>query len=125
MQRSAITSLVLVLTACCVGAPLSAQPARADVCAKPIGDVLTEIESIKVGMNRGQLLLVFTTEGGLSTPLQRTYVYRGCPVIKVDVEFQIVGRPERDSTGRVTVVEVDEDLIRKISRPYLAWSIMD
>jgi len=83
------------------------------------------METIKVGMTRANLLKVFTTEGGLSTGLQRTYVYHDCPYIKVDVEFEPVGRPARDRDGRVTLEEDRRDIITKISRPYLDWSIMD
>jgi hypothetical protein len=76
-------------------------------------------------MTRAELLNVFTTEGGLSTGLNRTYVYRKCPYIKVDVEFKPVGRPARDKDGRVTLVEASGDVITKISRPYLEWSVLD
>ena len=86
---------------------------------------LKQIQTIKPGMTRGQLLTLFTTEGGLSTGLQRTYVYLKCPYIKVDVEFEAVGRPRRDEDGRVTLREDDRDLIKTISRPYLQWSIFD
>jgi hypothetical protein len=90
-----------------------------------IANSLKEIEQIKVGMTRADLLKVFTTEGGLSTGLNRTYVYRGCPYIKVNVEFEAVGRPAKDAEGRVTLIEANEDVIRKISRPYLEWSVVD
>ena len=76
-------------------------------------------------MTRADLLKVFTTEGGLSTDLRRTYVYRGCPYIKVDVEFDAVGRPARDSEGRVTLLEGDRDIMTKISKPYLEWNVLD
>jgi hypothetical protein len=83
------------------------------------------MQKIKVGMTRADLLKVFTTEGGLSSGLNRTYVYRECPYIKVDVEFEPVGRPARDTDGRVTLVEANEDVIKKISKPYLEWSVSD
>jgi hypothetical protein len=86
---------------------------------------LVEMEKVKVGMTRADLSKVFTTEGGLSTALNRTYVYRECPYIKVDVEFEPVGRPARDVEGRVTLIEADSDVIKKISKPYLEWSIAD
>ena len=85
-------------------------------------NTLKEIQKIKVGMTRADLLKVFTTEGGLSTPFNRTYVYKECPYLKVDVEFEPVGR--RDAEGRVTR-ETNEDVIKKISRPYLEWSVVD
>ena len=86
---------------------------------------LREMQKVKVGMTRADLLKVFTTEGGLSTALSRRYVYRGCPYIKVDVEFEPVGRPARDADGRVTMVEADGDVIKRISKPYLEWGIAD
>jgi hypothetical protein len=52
-------------------------------------------------------------------------VSRECPYFKVDVEFQAVGRPDRDGSGRVTLVEDGRDLISKISKPYLQFKIAD
>jgi hypothetical protein len=66
-------------------------------------------------MLRSDLIKVFTTEGGLSTTTQRTYVYRQCPYIKVDVKFAASSRDE----------EVPTDKIVEISRPYLAFSVGD
>lgn len=83
------------------------------------------MQTIKPRMTRRDLLTVFTTEGGLSTGLQRTFVSRDCPNFKVDVEFEPVGRSKRDINGRVTGGEDEGDLILKISRPYLQFSILD
>ena len=71
------------------------------------------------------LLEVFTTEGGLSTGLQRTFVRQECPYFKVDVQFKAVGRPNRDPEGRITLDEDNRDIIVQISRPYLQFSIYD
>ncbi len=76
-------------------------------------------------MARADLLKVFTTEGGLSTGLQRTFVSRDCPYFKVDVEFQAVGRRSRDNDGRVTLVAGSQDIIIKMSRPYLQFNVED
>lgn len=76
-------------------------------------------------MTRADLLKVFTTEGGISTGLHRTYVSRDCPFFKVDVDFRAVGRPDRDGEGRVTLIEDRRDIIVKISRPYLQFRILD
>jgi hypothetical protein len=79
-----------------------------------ISTALSRMQTIKVGMTRSELMNVFTTEGGLSTTSQRTYVYRECPYIKVDVTFAPSSREE-----------LPTDKIVKVSRPYLAWSVMD
>lgn len=109
-----------------IAAPLSAQnPQGQQEQTEWVINSLKEMKTIKVGMTRADLLKVFTTEGGLSTGLNRTYVYRKCPYIKVDVEFKPVGRPARDADGRVTLKEANEDVIKKISRPYLDWMVLD
>src|ERR1043166_4045766 len=86
---------------------------------------LNRMRSVKSGMTRADLLKVFTEDGGLSTSLWRTYVYRECPYFKVDVEFTPVGRTARDVNGRVTLVESDSDIIKSISRPYVDWPVVD
>jgi hypothetical protein len=90
-----------------------------------VAETLKRIQTVKPGMTREDLLKVFTTEGGLSTGLRRTFVSRDCPYFKIDVQFQAVGRPDRDNTGRVTVIEGPRDIIIDISRPYLQLSTID
>jgi hypothetical protein len=86
---------------------------------KAIADVLLRVATVKPGMTRGELLKIFTEEGGMYTRWQHTYVYRGCPYIKVDVQFAPAPGTESDQ------MELNEDTIVKISRPYLYWSIAD
>jgi hypothetical protein len=74
--------------------------------------------TVKQGMTRGDLLKIFTTEGGLSNRWVRTYVSRDCRYFKVDVKFQRVD-------GQVTSTEDNHDVIRDISRPYLQFTIAD
>jgi hypothetical protein len=52
-------------------------------------------------------------------------VSRDCLYFKIDVTFEAVGRPSRDRSGRVTLEEGSDDIIVKISRPYLQFSIAD
>ena len=86
---------------------------------KWIAKVLRQIEKIKPGMKRQDLLTVFTIEGGISTRFQRTYVYSECPYIKVNVRFKA-------ATNASNGTEEDaDDIIESISRPYLEWSVMD
>jgi len=121
-----VAGVVAVVASCCVTFCVGAQPIGLEQDATNwVRDALSEIQTVKVGMSRGQLLSLFTTEGGLATGLKRTYVYRRCPYIKIDVEFEAVGRPARDAEGRVTLVESERDVITAISRPYLAWEVTD
>jgi hypothetical protein len=121
-----LTRVAVAVVCCCLAHGAVAQHSRFDQdAANWLGGALLEIETVKIGMTRDQLFALFGSEGGLFTGLRRTYVYRRCPIIKVDVEFEAVGRPSRDAEGRVTMVESDHDLIAKISRPYLARAVID
>ncbi len=84
-----------------------------------ISAALTECQKIKPGMTRAELLKEFITEGGLSTAAHRTYVYRDCPYIKVDVDFTPSDHNQKPVEEQLT------DVISKISPPYLQWSISD
>ena len=79
---------------------------------------LKEMETIKVGMTRADLLKVFMEEGGLSTRSSRSYVYRKCPYFKVTVEFKPVGEQS-------AFPENPKDEITKISQPFLQWVVLD
>jgi hypothetical protein len=121
----------LGLFAASIGVSVSSQPhgfAEPASCSEHVewvGKVMEKMETIRVGDTRKRLLRVFTTEGGLSTALEHTYVSQDCPLFKVDARFQAVGRPERDSDGRETSVESDDDIITALSRPYLASPVYD
>ena len=90
-----------------------------------VAQTLKQMQAIKPGMTRMDLLKAFTTEGGLSIGLHRTFVSRECPYFKVDVEFEAVGHPSREVNGRETLVESSQDSIVNVSRQYLQFSITD
>jgi hypothetical protein len=123
-----LTSLSIIL----VGSSASVRPtpsAGQEPCAQDhkawVANALKKMESIKPGMTRENLLEVFTTEGGLSTGLRRTFVSRDCPYFKVIVEFKAAARPDRDNAGFLTLVEDNRDIIVKVSKPYLQFTIAD
>jgi hypothetical protein len=128
MLRFRVLIMAGVAIACAVAIQGSPQLGQTEISQDHVAWVaqaLTRIETIKPGMTREALLKVFTTEGGLSTALHRRFVSRECPYFKVDVEFMAVGRPDRDGDGRVTRVEGGQDIIVKISRPYLQFRVAD
>jgi len=86
---------------------------------KWIDSVLRSILTIKPGATRKDLLRVFTEEGGVFSRTHRKYVYKECPYIKVDVEFDPVGNEDKRIEG------MPEDRVASISRPYLEYSIFD
>ena len=90
---------------------------------KWVDQIMRSISTIKPGMTRGDLLAVFNEEGGLSTRTQRRYVYKHCPYIKVEVNFDPV--ENQYGGNQAMTVENPEDRIAKISRPYLEYAIAD
>jgi hypothetical protein len=86
---------------------------------KWVESAMRSIFTIKPGATRKDLLRVFTGEGGFSVRTQRTYVYKRCPYIKVDVEFAPVGDLEEGFS------EMPADKITTISRPYLDYAVLD
>ena len=84
-----------------------------------IANSLKQIQTVKIGMSRKDLLKLFKVEGGISARTSRRYVYRECPYIKVDVEFEPVDAKQDKRS------EYLSDRIIKISKPFLEWSITD
>jgi hypothetical protein len=114
-----IATLAASLAALIAVVALAAPKMADDSHTKWIAESLTQMETIKVGMTRKDLLTVFTTEGGISTRINRTYVFRECPYIKVDAAFQIQEKNDALSGDENT------DVITSISKPYLQWAITD
>jgi hypothetical protein len=122
---AAIAGLALVAMGVIRESPLLRQTQSQCDHVAWVAAAMIRMQTIKAGMTRSDLLSAFTPEGGPSTGSRRTYVSRDCPYFKVDVEFQAVGRPDRDKDGRVTLVEDSRDVILKVSQPYLQFSILD
>jgi hypothetical protein len=80
---------------------------------------LREMQTIKPGMTREDLLKVFQEQGGLSSRTTQRYAYRECPYIHVDVVFEAVGAPKGNS------ITSPKDKIVRISGPFLGWPIID
>jgi hypothetical protein len=87
--------------------------------SKWLAGCLREIQTIKPGMTREELLKVLQGEGGLSSPTTQRFAHRDCPYIKVDVKFEAL----RDAEGRAK--ESPKDKITTISKPFLEWPIID
>ena len=54
-----------------------------------------------------------------------TYVYRECPLVKVDFEFKRAAETKYDRDGRVISGLGPNDEIISISKPYLQYTIAD
>jgi hypothetical protein len=107
-----------LITFVSIAAVSPSESSSTDEHTKWIAKSLKEMESVKIGMTRAELLRVFKEEGGISTRKWRRYAYRDCHYIKVDVKFEPVGDPQKVSQSSF-------DKIIKISKPFLESSIMD
>lgn len=111
LQRSGLC----LLTLCSIR--LSSQAIDQDLQRKLV-DILKLTQAIQPGMTRRDVLVVFKTEGGLSTRDWNHYVLRTCPLIKLDINFDI---PRASALGR----ELPTDVIKTVSKPYLEYGIYD
>jgi hypothetical protein len=80
--------------------------------------VLQSVADIKPGLTRNDLSKFFTGEGGLATRTQRTYVRRDCPYIKMNVMFAPASHGGKFD-------EMPDDVIVKVSQPYLGYAHYD
>jgi hypothetical protein len=90
-----------------------------------VAEVMKRMDTIKPGMTGKELLTIFSIEGGIYNSMRPTVVSRNCPYFKMDVELQAINRPSRDENGRTAQVENDDDIILKVSTPYLQSMIID
>ncbi len=118
-MKKILTFITATLILCSFGTPSFADGSVDKNLTQQVSDILKECEKIKPGMTRADLLKVFTIEGGFSTVKQRTFVYRSCPIIKVDVDFAPSDPKQNVLEERPT------DTVSKISKPYLEWIIVD
>ncbi|MFZ0523247.1 MAG: hypothetical protein WAN14_05325 [Candidatus Acidiferrales bacterium] len=129
IRRFVLLGLLAIVAASASSSVRLTKPSSQEPCAQDrhawVADALKKMETIKPGMTRARLLKVFTTEGGTSTPLHRTFVSQDCPYFKVDVTFKAVDRSSDDNEGQAGPDEDSRDIIVKISQPYLQFSIVD
>ena len=119
MKKLVMSSVISIALLTMIVSPSAQTPRKTMSHSEWVSRSLSAIQTIKVGMSRRDLLELFTVEGGVSNRTTRTYVFRECPYIKVDVGFEPVGSPQDK------LKENMEDRIIRISRPYLERSVID
>lgn len=100
------------------------------VLAEKVGEILKEASSLKKGAKRTDLNKYFSIQGGVSTRTQSTYVSKRCAYIKVDVQFRAVNTKESKDAEEGNDAWIyarwpSDDVIEKISKPYLADIVVD
>ena len=121
MKRLSV-SAALAFGACVAAAALAADAQEKPCCGDDgwLASALAEVQSVKAGMTRGELLKVFAEQGGIRTRTRERFVYSKCQLIQVVVEFE-----PADSDAGATSLPSPEDKIKDISEPTLGWMIAD
>jgi len=100
------------------GQGVPAMPCTPEALNKSIEAVMQAIDAIKPGMTRADMLTIFREDSGITSPSLQRYVFRLCPYIKVDFEFERRTNSDDQANG-------NDDKILKLSRPYLQYSGAD
>ena len=79
-----------------------------------VAQSLTQMQTVRVGMTRAQLLRVFEPANGTSSREDGRFTYRVCPNFVVHVLFRPVGKEARNEWGSPA------DKITAISQPVVA-----
>ena len=98
------------------------QQSTCDQCTF-LQDALKSVAKIKVGETRLAIETDFEMEGGMQVASTTRYWYKKCRYIKIDVSFdeKYIDRDYVSKTGNFS----PNDVISKISKPYIAYPVMD
>jgi len=91
--------------------------AQADRCGE-FRQALDDYLQIKAGMTRREVQKQFKEDGGIQVRGQTRYVYKKCAYVQVEITFKLAepGKPVESSP---------DDIVTKVSKPYLAYTTMD
>jgi len=112
---------MLVLLGLLVWTTADAQTCTSAEHDRWVGKALKDMQAIRVGMTRQDVLTVFTQPGGFfySSRAKGTYAYKKSPYIRIDVEFSPAAGTDASAP------ENPKDVITAISKPYLAEPAYD
>jgi len=84
-----------------------------------ISALLVECQKIKPGMTRAEVSQNFMADGGINDYTHQRYVSRTCTIIKIDIDFTLVGAPPNGLEER------PQDIVKAVSKPYLEHMHID
>jgi hypothetical protein len=93
------------------------QTASERSCCSIVEQALSSVGRIKPGATRADVERDFTLDGGLDFGPISVYTFKGCPLIKIRIEFT------KGSPGAAT--DSQSDVIKSISQPYLQYPVRD
>jgi len=108
----------VVLAACFTVLFVAAgEPEKENECALVSG-ALKAVQELAPGSSRALLEQKFEVDGGMQFPGNSRYLFRQCPYVKIDVEFQGDGIKDRAAL-------LPTDKIVRVSKPYLEYPSSD
>jgi len=117
-----LSTLILLVALTLAASPqVGSRQDSADKSQSPcqlIERALQETQRIKSGMTRREIEEHFKLDGGLQVRSETRYMYPGCHLIRIDVDFKFAPPTDR-------VEFSPDDVVTKVSTPYLAYPDMD
>jgi len=111
-----VLAIALSLQPALTGSAYAQAPANCDSCAL-MEDALKILQTLVPGTPRSKVEQDFRPDGGLQSFRNSSrYVFKKCPLIKVDIEFTHFEGQQDD---------LQSDQIIRISRPYLEYPFYD
>jgi hypothetical protein len=90
-------------------------------CTKWVEKCLSDFESIKPGMTRGEIEKKFMWDGGLQGASPFRFTHPECRYFKIDVEFDL----KRDEKDQNRTLWSPDDKVTKVSKPYIESPVTD
>ena len=113
MTRRWIAYIILATAAAQLPSKGSSQESKVD---NVMAAILQDWASIHPGDSEARLEKMFTPDGGLSAPDERTYISLRCPYVKTDVKFRSVGSEHGNQTAYV---------VKSVSKLYVDYPHAD
>jgi len=123
---SALAAIIAAAILLPVHAAPESQPQREIISAETAISILHDWETLKPGVSsRADLLKIFSrTGGGFADATRRSYAYKDCAYILIDVTFSLSQPKEAYKDSKTSYDGLPSDIISTISKPYigfLAW----
>jgi hypothetical protein len=116
MKRLPLIALALLIQPLVLCTAYAQAPAQCDDCSL-VEEALKAVAGLTPGTPRSKVELSFRADGGLqSIPGPTRYIFKKCPLIKIEVEFTHF---EGQQDG------LPSDEVVKVSRPYLEYPASD
>lgn len=117
-MRRLVAVAILLCAATLTGAGPRTQSETQSNCCTMVREALKAAGDIRAGMSRHEVESHFRLDGGAHVRDDARYVYRDCAYIIVDIHFKLAAPVDSPK-------ESPDDVVTKVSKPYLAYPTID